>query len=278
MHFPFSPTRRAFMLQLLAASAGAQMLSRPGWRGTGLTPEAWWQHAILVRLPAATTFATANAMLDAVIEVGADSILLPDPAPATGSPMPFAEHFGTEEDLDALLRETTARRMHVLFTASVSRLAANPAEVRFWMNRGIGGFDAGTITAVDTGSLSLLRASLHRSAGQRVVMAKLPGWLPGALPPAQLSTASAMLEYGRNDYVGISPAGFAVDMYFSKRAAGRGTDSEVPVLDSTSIETVEQRAAVRQWLSHRGRAQKDAAIPTDPHAPPRHSAHRRPQR
>ncbi len=143
----------------------AQTLAHPGLRGNGIAPQAWWKHASFVRMGADTTFAGAAHILDAMSEAGVDSMILPDLQPAADSSLPFAPRFGSQDDLDALLREASARRMHVLVGMPVTRLSAGGDEVRFWMSRGVAGFDAGSVT---TGDLSVLR-------GVRSAMAKFPG-------------------------------------------------------------------------------------------------------
>jgi hypothetical protein len=167
--------RLAILLCLCSTIASAQQLAHPGWRGNNITPEAWWRHTTPVRLPADATFAQVAAALDPISAVPADSLILPDLAPPDPSPQPFAERFGTEEQLDTLLREASARRMHVLLQAPLARLAAHPGEVRFWMNRGIAGFDLGTVTAADTGSLQTLRSTLDHFPGQRILLARQQG-------------------------------------------------------------------------------------------------------
>ncbi len=167
--------RLAILLCLCSAIASAQQLAHPGWRGNNITPEAWWRHTTPIRLPADATFAQAAAALDPISAVPADSLILPDLAPPDQSPQPFAERFGTEDQLDTLLREASARHMHVLLQAPLARLAAHPGEVRFWMNRGIAGFDLGTITAADTASLQTLRSTLDHFPGQRILLARQQG-------------------------------------------------------------------------------------------------------
>ncbi len=176
----------------------AQMLSRPGWRGTNITPEAWWKHAAFVRLDAETTFADAATELPWMSDVSADSMVLPDLLPtaeiAAGTPpLPFAPRFGTEDELDALMREASARHMHVLLQAPVHRLVANQGEVRFWMNRGIAGFDVGTVGAADMDGLRQLRSALDKFPGQRILMARVTANGSGT---ADAPAASAHTKHG----------------------------------------------------------------------------------
>jgi hypothetical protein len=164
--------RTLLLLALCLPLTHAQELAHPGWRGNRIAPEVWYRHTTIVRFPAATTFEQAAAGMDAMSTVGADSLILPDLQPPAGAPHPFADTVGTEEQLDTLMRETSARRMHVLLQAPLARLAANPGELRFWMNRGISGFDLGTITQADLASLQTLRTALDHFPGQRILLAR----------------------------------------------------------------------------------------------------------
>ena len=176
---PFS--RRTFLWLPLAASATvfAQSIAHPGWRGNAIAPEAWWKHAAFVRFPASTTFAQATEAMQAMSEAGADSLILPDPQPTpgaaiAGTAMPFDARFGTEDDLDALLREASARHMHVVFQMPLLQLAGNRGKVRFWMSRGIAGFDVGEVRAAELDTLQLLRDLVKAFPGQRVLLASTP--------------------------------------------------------------------------------------------------------
>lgn len=151
--------------------AHAQTLAHPGWRGNGIAPQAWWKHASFVRLGPGTTFADAAQMLNAMADAGVDSMILPDLQPEADAPLPFNVRFGTEDDLDALLREASARRMHVLLTMPVARLSAGGGEVRFWMSRGIAGFDVGSVGAGDLSVLRGVRSAMAHFPGERILLA-----------------------------------------------------------------------------------------------------------
>lgn len=165
-------TRRQFVVGslLVAASAQAQELAHAGWRGNNIAPEVWWQHASMIRCAQDVTFADVAKMLDHVSDVGADSIVLPDLQPT--AKQPYAERFGTEDELDALLREVSARRMHVLLQMPIQRATSTPGEVRFWMSRGVAGLDLGTLSAGDMDAAQQLRASLDHFAGRRILLAR----------------------------------------------------------------------------------------------------------
>ncbi|WP_156785133.1 hypothetical protein [Terriglobus roseus] len=168
-------SRREFVVGslLVATGARAQQLAHAGWRGNGITPEVWWLHASMIRCAKDVTFADAAKMLDSMSDVGADSILLPDLEPT--AKQPFAERFGTEEELDALLREMSARRMHLLLHIPLQRAASNAGEVRFWMSRGVAGIDLGTLGAGDMDAARQLRASLDHYPGHRILLARTAG-------------------------------------------------------------------------------------------------------
>ena len=180
---------RILLLLTMPVTMAAQTLAHPGWRGNGIASELWWKHAVFVRMPADSTFTAAAGTLDAMSQAGADSMILPElqPAGEPPSPMqPFLSTFGTEEELDTLLREAAARRMHVIVHGDVLRLANNSGEVRFWMSRGIAGFDVGDVSPANMGSLRLLRGSLDRFPGRRILLAHTPPMDRGSSDPVTL--------------------------------------------------------------------------------------------
>lgn len=166
-------TRRQLVLGLLAtgATAHAQQLAHAGWRGNSIAPEAWWKHAIFVRFGEAITFAAVAQQLDNMADAGADSVLLPDLTPTATAP--FSDRFGTEDDLDTLLREAAARRMHVLVRMPLQRALQSPGEVRYWMTRGIAGLDIGTMTPEDMDAARSLRTTLDAFRGDRILIARV---------------------------------------------------------------------------------------------------------
>ena len=158
------------------AVARGQQLAHAGWRGNSIAPEAWWKHAAFVRFNSDTTFTGVARAIENMSAVSADSIILPDLQPPADAPLPFDTRFGSEDDLDALLREASARRMHVLLCMPLQRTegARGAGEVRFWLSRGIAGFDLGTIAAADMDAARALRAALDHFPGQRILMARTP--------------------------------------------------------------------------------------------------------
>ncbi len=235
-------TRRCFAALTLATAARAQTLARPGWRGNGIAAEAWWKHTAIVRLPQETTFAQAGAAMDAMSQAGMDTLLLPDLQPAPGSALPFDERFGSEDDLDALLREMSARRMHVLLTAPLLRLGGNSGEVRFWLTRGIAGFAVGAVRPADADTLYLLRGAMDRFPGQRLLLVRgvnalhdvhsvltLPVVSPGAAPAG----TPRVIDFGSGPLPSNLPG------------------SVIPMLNAASIEADAVREQVRRLLAAR---------------------------
>ena len=165
-------TSLCLLLLMCTLPVRAQTLAHPGWRGNGIAAQAWWKHAGFVRIGLDITFAEAARSLDAMAEAGVDSMILPDLQPPADAAMPYNTRFGTEEDLDALLREASARRMHVLVTMPLARLSAGDAEVRFWMSRGIAGLDVGTVSAGDLAVLRGVRSAMARFPGERILIAR----------------------------------------------------------------------------------------------------------
>ncbi len=188
-------------LLLCCFVSGAQTLAHPGWRGNGIASQAWWKHTAFIRFGEDTTFTKVSESMDVMSEAGADSMILPDLQPAASVPsnnkgmtLPFDSKFGTEDDLDALLREASSRRMHVLLRVDLLRLAGNSGELRFWMSRGIAGLDVGAVTPAQMDTLRLLRGAMDRFPGRRILLAETPAQgasQRGAQDPVTLHMVSA---------------------------------------------------------------------------------------
>ena len=230
-----------------------QTLAHPGWRGNGITPQAWWKHASFVRMSPDTTFAEAAHTLDAMSEAGVDSMILPDLQPAADSTMPFQERFGTEEDLDALLREASARHVHVLIAVPVARLSAGGAEVRFWMSRGIAGMDAGSVSAGDVSVLRGVRSAMTQFPGDRILLAH-------TATPAMAKTSERRLDPVTFHLV---PAGGGEPQAAAASSAMEVTDvaslpafsssGMVPVFAERLLQQAEDRSRIHTALVQRAR-------------------------
>jgi hypothetical protein len=179
------------------AAARAQQLAHAGWRGNSIAPEAWWKHAAFVRFHGDIPFAEVAKGIENMSAVSADSILLPDLKPPADASLPFDPSFGSEQDLDELLREASARRMHVLVRMPLQRTQGErgAGEVRFWLSRGVAGFDLGTITPAEMDAARLLRGSIDRFPGQRILIARTPG---------AAETASSASRRGTSRYAAAS--------------------------------------------------------------------------
>ncbi|SEB75358.1 hypothetical protein [Terriglobus roseus] len=174
----------------VCAVARSQQLAHAGWRGNSITPEAWWKHAAFVRFSGDVTFAEVAKSLENMSAVSADSVLLPDLRPPFDAALPFDPSFGSEQDLDELLREASARRMHVLVRMPLQRAQGDrgAGEIRFWLSRGVAGFDLGTITPTELDMARILRETIDRFPGQRILMARTPG-VAAVSSPARSGTS-----------------------------------------------------------------------------------------
>ena len=152
--------RRIALLSLAAASflatACAQTLARPGWAGSGITPETWWRHAVVYRID--TTQLPTLTQLPSLQAFGIDAILLtpqamkPAPAPveapaSASTPDPTAEPATPPETpltLDDLLFECSRLHIRVFVPLDLAAPNANPADTlalaRSWLYRGAAGF------------------------------------------------------------------------------------------------------------------------------------------
>ncbi len=224
----------------------AQSLSHPGWRGNGIAAEAWWKHATFVRVGPEATFAQAAQTLDAMSQVGADSLILPDLQP--GATLPFDAKFGTEDDLDALLREASARRMHVLLRVPLLRIGNNSGELRFWMSRGIAGLDVGDVRPADMDTLSLLRGAMDRFPGRRVLLARVPGE-----SAASSRDDPVTLHLVSPGDAGTGKPGVLNAVEITAAGTTPLPPGSVAVFDASLIESEAGRESVRHALSLRGK-------------------------
>lgn len=247
----------------MLCSVHAQTLAHPGWRGNNMAPQAWWKHAVFVRLGSDITFASVTQQLDDVASVHADSLILPDLQPAAGvaSAQPFDARFGTEDDLDTLLRETAARRMHLLIAAPAGRFvgAEGEGQLRFWMSRGIAGIDVGQAGASDAPQLAVLRKAMNRYAGERVLMGRVTMAVPrsrAARSPLalQIVAVPAAVPVAPN-----APAR-AVELASLQDAAAIG--GAVLILNGALLRDADGREAVRKFLLERGARPAQAATAT----------------
>lgn len=144
------------LLCLVCFTASAQTLARPGWAGSGLSPESWWRHAVFYRIDTAQL--PTLTQLPSLQAFGIDAILLtpqamqPAPAPveapaSTATPDPTAAPAQSVEaplTLDDLLFECSRLHIRVFVPLDLAAPNANPGDTlalaRSWLYRGAAGF------------------------------------------------------------------------------------------------------------------------------------------
>jgi Alpha amylase, catalytic domain len=133
-------------LPLLAASASAQTLARPGWAGSGLTAEPWWRSAVFYSIdPRGFQDSDGDGTgdvkgiverLDYLQSLGIDAIVLQEPFPTAG--------------FDDLLAEASRHHIRIVVqlkhgTGSESPqqdAAAQLTDARAWLARGAAGIES----------------------------------------------------------------------------------------------------------------------------------------
>lgn len=126
---------------LLPALAAAQTLAHPGWVGSGLTSQTWWQSAVVYRVqPKSFQDSDGNGVgdlrgladrLDYLQSIGADAVLI--------------ESDTGDNGFDDLLSEASRHHIRVIFQLGAEsnrqNLTADQllAEARTWLRRGVAG-------------------------------------------------------------------------------------------------------------------------------------------
>jgi alpha-glucosidase len=132
----------ALLLATVASrTSAAQTLAHPGWAGSGLTSEAWWQHAVIYRVQP-QSFQDSNGdgvgdlqglaqRLDYLQSIGVDAVLL--------------ESHATDPGFDDLLSDASRRHIRIVAQLgdgdSSHSLTAQEEinEARMWLRRGVAG-------------------------------------------------------------------------------------------------------------------------------------------
>jgi hypothetical protein len=189
---------------VLLLSTSAQTLARPGWAGSGVTIEAWWQRAIFYRIQP-EMFQDSNgdghgdlagiaARLSYLQSLGVDAIVLQQP---------FAP-----EGFDDLSRAAGERHLRVI--VEIGSLGADPPAAteaandeaylnaaRFWLNQGAAGLYIDTAALEGAGDertvhlLHALRVLTNSFPGERILLADAAG--EGHEPVAKAISADAQL-------------------------------------------------------------------------------------
>jgi len=171
---------------IFPVALAAQMLARPGWAGSGITPQAWYKHAVVYEIDT-RTYADADGngigdlkgiseRLDYLRSLGVDAILLQsiaaDASPAVAGKelaIPIDPALGTLDDFDDL--SLAASRIGIRILLDLPR--PEPAIARFWLSRGVAGFH---IPAQDPSgqpndaAIQAIRRLLPSYVGQRVLI------------------------------------------------------------------------------------------------------------
>jgi len=160
----------ACLLLTATCISSAQILARPGYKGTSAKNDLWWKNAIFYNIAADPIDCKGiAARLDALRSLNVDALILPAPAlPAPGSngAMPSLD------DFDDLLRQASAHGIRVLLTIHASSNAADLSGLaRFWLNRGVAGLHIATAAGDDAQTIvQSVRKLASNVVGQRIII------------------------------------------------------------------------------------------------------------
>jgi hypothetical protein len=169
---------------ILYPAAPAQTLARPGWVGSGMSADLWWQHAVVYHVNPANFSPTDGSgvrgitqRLDYLHSLGVDALLLTPIQPNLTQAIDPA--YGTLDDLDDLIHEASRHNIRVLLDLDPQNPNANTLTVaRFWLNHGIAGFHVIGTTDVSRAQAAALRKATGSYLGQRIVIADVDPSLP----------------------------------------------------------------------------------------------------
>lgn len=170
--------RLVFFVALLSLvlPVGAQVLSRRGWVGTGVSMEPWWKRAVFYRIDPAL-FQDSNGdgagdlngiiqRLDYIRKLGVDAIVLRQPF--------------NENDFGDLA--IAASRVHLRVLTEL--MTADTARARYWLNQGAAGLIVDS-PALGTDPVTKLRELRHvtdAAPGDRVLLGPPVYAKPGDAP------------------------------------------------------------------------------------------------
>lgn len=168
MPIPFSRQLRALstLLFLTLTAAHGQMLSRPGWAGSGMNAAPWWKHAVVYRADP-RSFGGLHGLaehLNYVRSLGADALLLTSLGGDASNPMDPS--LGTIDDVDEIIRRASQDNLRVLVEIDSSSASAE-GKARLWLTHGAAGFYA---PKSSPDQLAQLRRSAAGFGGQRIVI------------------------------------------------------------------------------------------------------------
>jgi hypothetical protein len=201
-------------LAVVVVHAGAQVLARPGWAGSGVSVEPWWRRAVIYRVNPAR-FQDSNLdgtgdlqgltkRLNYLQSLGVDAILIDDlPAPPKSSdpnvPPP-------DDGFDDLFRAAAAIHMRVFLNVGVPTERTNVedaaflARARMWLSRGAAGLYLPTAELVNATSneaavyfVQRMRSFTDSMPGDHVLMADQAPDPSSALADAEAKSAQMIL-------------------------------------------------------------------------------------
>ncbi len=177
------PSAKVFAAALLfPALAAAQTLARPGWVGSGMTSQMWWQSAVIYRVqPQFFQDSDGDGVgdlrglaqrLDYLQSIGVDAVLI--------------ESHTSDAGFDDLLSDASRHHIRILIALGAETAQAPSAnqviaEARAWLRRGVGGvYVSATLLNAITGHsnfqeavflLQELRTVADSFPGERIVIA-----------------------------------------------------------------------------------------------------------
>ena len=169
-------------LWLGVAALPAQVLARPGWAGSGVTVEPWWQRAVFYRLdPAAFQDSDGDGRgdlggvtqrMDYLQSLGVDAIIL---APAATAP-PLSPN---DADFGDVARAASTHHIRVLIALEPIAGRQRPdgssallAAARSWLTQGAAGFmlDTPLLASLSADQVHQLRALTASFPGERILL------------------------------------------------------------------------------------------------------------
>jgi glycosidase len=205
----------------LPSASTAQTLARPGWVGSGLTPNSWWRHAVIYEVEP-RAFQDSNGdgtgdlrgitqRLDYLQSLGVDALLLDHLQPASPASSPAQPDsqgidpvLGSLDDFDDLVIQASRHKIRILIELAPDSSNADLSGVaRFWLNRGIAGLrlPPGSAAPPQNGSVAITPAdntaqlrqlqSVARSyVGERVLIGNRPQATSVDRPRKNVATTS----------------------------------------------------------------------------------------
>lgn len=213
-----------------ATGAVAQTLARPGWVGSGLTPNVWWRHAFAYAVDVRTGEGLKGvaAQMDAMQTLGVDAVLLRG-LQGTGE-AGIDPAAGPMEDFDAVLVAASRHSLRVLVELSPKTATEDVSGVaRFWLSRGVAGFRL--VAAGDSAAqMRQLRDLAKNYVGERVMIGDAASagsagpqlLLDASIAVAPLNVAAIRTALEKND--AMNRAGGGVPMLATAEGAGGGPE------------------------------------------------------